>query len=178
LHNHISIKLFDEPISETWDFPNLWAKNAASRKAVALPGPARGIVRGHTVGVDLDAMRKVIAGTKYLYIWGWAEYRDVFPETPQHVTRFAVQVAYVNVSAGRDSNFSMLVHTSGKKIDHKADKQPIDDIFQALADVGSEKFGRAIASLKKIASSLYDQATMERIVDYIVVNRSRYIASL
>ena len=50
------------------------------------------------------------------------------------VYRFLVRVAFMNVSAGRDDNFSMLVHTSGKKIDHRADKQPIDDVFNALAD--------------------------------------------
>jgi hypothetical protein len=28
-------------------------------------------------------------GRKFLYLWGWARYNDVFPNTPQHVTRFA-----------------------------------------------------------------------------------------
>lgn len=28
------------------------------------------------------------AGTKFIYLWGWARYSDVFPDTPQHVTRF------------------------------------------------------------------------------------------
>lgn len=30
----------------------------------------------------------VQAGRKYLYLWGWARYNDVFPGTPQHITRF------------------------------------------------------------------------------------------
>ncbi len=32
----------------------------------------------------------ISAGGKYLYIWGRAEYRDVFPETPLHITKFCV----------------------------------------------------------------------------------------
>ena len=31
---------------------------------------------------------EVIAGKKILYLWGWARYHDVFPDTPQHITRF------------------------------------------------------------------------------------------
>jgi len=27
-------------------------------------------------------------GQKYVYIWGWARYSDVFPDTPVHLTRF------------------------------------------------------------------------------------------
>jgi hypothetical protein len=30
----------------------------------------------------------VQAGTKFLYVWGWARYNDVFPKTAQHITRF------------------------------------------------------------------------------------------
>lgn len=28
------------------------------------------------------------AGRKFIYLWGWARYSDVFPETKQHITRF------------------------------------------------------------------------------------------
>ena len=31
-------------------------------------------------------------GRKFLYFWGWARYFDVFPDTPQHITRFCWQV--------------------------------------------------------------------------------------
>ena len=34
----------------------------------------------------------VQANRKFLYLWGWARYYDVFPETPQHVTRFCWQI--------------------------------------------------------------------------------------
>lgn len=33
-------------------------------------------------------IKDVQAGTKFLYLWGWARYRDVFPNTPEHITRF------------------------------------------------------------------------------------------
>ena len=27
-------------------------------------------------------------GRKFIYLWGWAKYFDVFPRTPEHITRF------------------------------------------------------------------------------------------
>ncbi|EGP09858.1 DNA helicase [Bradyrhizobiaceae bacterium SG-6C] len=90
------------------------------------------------------------------------------------VLRFLVSVAHINVSAGRDENFSMLVHTSGKKIDHKADKKPIEDVFNALADVNSSKFGTVVGQLRKIAEKKHEPAHVERILDYIVTNRNTY----
>ncbi|HEY7246953.1 MAG TPA: hypothetical protein VH678_24025 [Xanthobacteraceae bacterium] len=32
------------------------------------------------------------AGKKFLYLWGWVRYWDVFPKTPQHITRFCWQI--------------------------------------------------------------------------------------
>lgn len=34
----------------------------------------------------------VIAGHKFLYLWGWARYFDVFPGTQEHITRFCFQI--------------------------------------------------------------------------------------
>jgi hypothetical protein len=92
----------------------------------------------------------------------------------QAVYRFLVRVAYINIVSGRDDKFSMLVHTSGKMIDHRADKKPIEDIFQALADVNSPKFSKAVHELRKAAEKFYDAADVERILDYVVANRSVY----
>jgi hypothetical protein len=93
----------------------------------------------------------------------------------QAVLRFLISVAHINLTKGAtEENFCMLVHTSGKKIDHKADKKPIDDVFADLADVNGRDFPRVIAQLKALAGSQYDEAHTQRILDYIVVNRSRF----
>jgi hypothetical protein len=90
------------------------------------------------------------------------------------VYRFLVRVAYINVTAAREDNFSMLVHTSAMKIDHKADKKPIDDVFVALADVNSQKFAKAVVEIKSIAEAIYGNTSAERILDYIVANKDRF----
>jgi hypothetical protein len=90
------------------------------------------------------------------------------------VYRFLVRVAFININATHEENFSMLVHTSGKKIDHKADKKPIDDVFQSLVEVNSQKFIKAVTDLKATASTLYGAEQSERILDYIVANKDRF----
>jgi hypothetical protein len=97
------------------------------------------------------------------------------PSYLQHaVYRFLVRVAYINTVSGRDDKFSMLVHTSGKTIDHRADKRPIEDVFQALADVDSPKFAKAILELRSAAERFYQAPDVERILEYVVANRSVY----
>lgn len=95
MQNHINIKLFDGSLPNDWGFPDLWATNIAveDRLPVPLGCAPKGTVRGQAVGVSVDQMKEVIAGTKWLYMWGWASYSDVFPGTMLHVTRFAVQIA-------------------------------------------------------------------------------------
>jgi hypothetical protein len=90
------------------------------------------------------------------------------------VYRFLVRVAFINLSGAHEDNFSMLVHTSGKKIDHKADKKPIDDVFQNLADVSAPKFIRTATELKATDTSLYGSDQAERILDYIIANKDRF----
>jgi hypothetical protein len=46
--------------------------------APALPDPA----------ITPQDIVEVQAGRKFLYLWGWAKYFDVFPNTPERITRF------------------------------------------------------------------------------------------
>lgn len=77
------------------------------------------------------------------------------------IFRFLVRVAALNLGTETDENFSMLIHTSGKKLDHRSDKRPIDDVMNTLSDVRSKKFETYMRDLGKIAAKLYgeEQAT-------------------
>jgi hypothetical protein len=94
MHNHINIRIFDGPLPRDWDFPDSWPANTpvADRRPTPLGAPPKGTVRGQSVGISVDQMRDIVSGSKQLYMWGWAIYNDVFPNTVQHVTRFAVQI--------------------------------------------------------------------------------------
>ena len=82
------------------------------------------------------------------------------------IFRFLVRAAALNLSNGSDENFSMLIHTSGKKLDHKSDKKPIDDVMNALSDTHSKKFEDYTHEISKIASSLYPEQA-DGILSYI-----------
>jgi hypothetical protein len=98
-------------------------------------------------------------------------------DDPKHLRkalfRFLVHVAYVNLNSEREENYSMLVHTSGIKLDHRADKKPIDDVFRVLSDSSSIKFTSYATEIKEIAEDVYSSANADRILDYIIVNRTR-----
>jgi hypothetical protein len=82
--------------------------------------------------------------------------------------RFMIRVAAINLEKGYDENFSMLVHTSGKKVDHKLDKKPIDDVLNALSNVHSSKFESYALVIKQLAEKLYGEERATRILNYIV----------
>ncbi|QPF95416.1 DEAD/DEAH box helicase family protein [Bradyrhizobium commune] len=86
------------------------------------------------------------------------------------IFRFLVRVAALNLGSSADENYSMLIHTSGKKLDHKSDKKPVDDVMNALSDVHSKKFEDYAHQIGRIASSLYGDQQAERILGYIVRN--------
>ncbi len=88
--------------------------------------------------------------------------------------RFMATVAFINLNSPTAENYSMLVHTSGKKVDHKRDKEPVDDVFQSLSDTGSHKFPRYAEALKLQAERLFGVDNANEIIDYVIKNRSKY----
>jgi hypothetical protein len=73
----------------------------------------------------------VQAGRKFIYVWGWIKYFDVFPKTPQHITRYCWQVdpigdplTFVPNTAGQPPTpgtltFSTIHHAEGNCIDEE-----------------------------------------------------------
>ncbi len=80
-----------------------------------------------------------------------------------------MRASALNLTNGSDENLSMLIHTSGKKLDHKSDKKPIDDVMNALSDVHSKRFEDYTHEIGKIAALLYPQQA-DAITGYIVKN--------
>jgi hypothetical protein len=38
--------------------------------------------------ISAQDIADAIAVRKYIYLWGWVRYRDVFPGTPKHISKF------------------------------------------------------------------------------------------
>jgi hypothetical protein len=62
-----------------------------SKKIPIFAGP-KATFGGSFIGKTGDELAEVKAGTKFFYMWGEARYRDIFVDTPEHITRFAYQV--------------------------------------------------------------------------------------
>ena len=56
---------------------------------------------------------------------------DDFRHERSALLRFMINAAHLNLTNKEEKNYSLLVHTSGKKIDHKADLENIRKIFSA-----------------------------------------------
>jgi hypothetical protein len=88
LEIHTNCELRNSPLADRFDFNyattnvggGLLGPKAASNGGVAPNYPFAAITPQDIADVQ--------AGVKFLYLWGFAKYNDVFPGTPRHITRF------------------------------------------------------------------------------------------
>lgn len=87
---------------------------------------------------------------------------------------FLVGVAYLNSREGEtEQNYSMLIHTSGKRVDHKADWYVFDNTVAMLIDRDSAQFDRYVKEIWEIAESRHGQDRADNLTTYILDNISR-----
>jgi hypothetical protein len=85
-----------------------------------------------------------------------------------------VNVAYLNGYVNEtETNYSMLVHTSGKKVDHKSDWATVQDTLASLVDHNSKKFDHYVQDIWKLAKDRYSDADPDKLTSYLVENVSR-----
>jgi len=87
--------------------------------------------------------------------------------------RFMLTVAYLNLHSPVERNYSMLIHTSGKKVDHQSDWKAIHSALDILRNKDSDKFERYVRRIWEIAGSLYPDADPEKLAAYVLENISR-----
>ena len=91
LYNHVSCRAFPSEPPANFDFPDLWEENATPGAVALMLGP-KSTLRGRRIHIPVEDLIAVAAGTRQIYMWGWAEYDDVFEGTDRHRTEFCVQV--------------------------------------------------------------------------------------
>jgi hypothetical protein len=85
---NVNWALRDDPLPEGFDFPFV------AQHGFTLIGAHQSVGASNAVILD-DDLLLVQSGTKYFYIWGVVNYRDVFPGTPERVTEFCAQISRV-----------------------------------------------------------------------------------
>lgn len=120
---------------------------------------------GQDVFFPLD--KKVPCRLKYLQQGGNPE------EARDALVRFLVTVAFLKVVNEKEKNYTMLVHTSGKKSDHEADRVTIEEAVHALTEIEGPEFVALVARVHATAQELYPAADADDLTGYVVENASR-----
>ena len=97
-------------------------------------------------------------------------------DNPQHLrnalTRFVVNVAYLNLTSGKEEeNYCMLVHTSGLRDDHDTDKKIVEKFFEELEDKDNKNHLKRYEAVEKDAARYAIDSS--KIVEYVYRNRAR-----
>lgn len=88
---------------------------------------------------------------------------------------FLVSVAHLNTREGaHEQNYSILIHTSGKRVDHKADWYIFDQTVASLIDHNSTAFDRHVKEIWELAASRHGADMADRLTRYVLDNISRY----
>jgi hypothetical protein len=95
-------------------------------------------------------------------------------EAEDALVRFLVTSAYLNTHKNKtENNYSMLVHTSGKKKDHEDDRVAIEKSIHALIDHTKNAFDRLVTKVHAEAQKLYPKGDADKITTYVVENAGR-----
>lgn len=120
--------------------------------------------------IDIDTIG--ISGLKYKLCL-MTEKNDDGSHERAALFRFMINAAHLNLTSSEEKNYSFLMHTSGKKIDHKTDLESIRKIFSALSDQKSKKFEKYLKEIWDLAKSMYLDVSANDITRYVLVNISR-----
>jgi hypothetical protein len=93
------------------------------------------------------------------------------------LARFLATVAHLNLELiaqqKPEKNFTFLMHTSGKMLDHDADRQAISNAMTALVAGSGKKFASFAAEVHQAACDLYPQDDPLKVTGYVIGNASR-----
>lgn len=134
--------------------------------------------------VDFPPHSKYTGQDTFFPIEGEIDYiRTLLPDTgadPKYARQalfgFMVNAAYLNLYGhlNVEKNYSMLVHTSGKKVDHKSDWSVMNDTLNALVKKDSKNFPTYVEYIWGLAKSRFSDADPDRITNFILDNITRH----
>ncbi|WP_374411616.1 Z1 domain-containing protein [Novosphingobium colocasiae] len=134
--------------------------------------------------VDFPPHSKYTGQDTFFPIEGEIEYiRTLLPDAgddPKYARQalfgFMVNAAYLNLYGhpNTEKNYSMLVHTSGKKVDHRSDWTVMNDTLNALVKKDSKNFPAYVEYIWKLANNRFNDADPDRITNFILGNITRH----
>ena len=95
-----NLQLYTRIFVEEFDIPATFPFSVEGDLPITIAGPGS-IIQGSPVGRSAADIASSQAGELFIYIWGWARYRDVFENTPEHVTKFCWRLNLIGDSYRR-----------------------------------------------------------------------------
>jgi len=86
LFNHVSWRKFVGEMPADFNFPDVQQPRTIQEQTRLFLGP-KATINGETVAIPTADLLESAAGTARVYVWGWAEYDDVFSDTNAHHCR-------------------------------------------------------------------------------------------
>ncbi len=192
LKNHAKIVVIDDEAD--YATPNAKINQGTKTKINELVGKLIG-ENGHYIGVTATPARLNLNNTLENDTAKWVRFKSHSKYTGQDVffplnkkvsyrrtlltqgvsalearaalVRFLVTVAYLNSHVnGKEQNYTMLVHTSGKRQDHESDRVMIEQSVQALIDTEGDDFGVLVTQVHQAAQELYPDADADLLTEY------------
>jgi len=93
----VSWARFTAPVADNYTFNDRGEKTGDSATII----PPRGRVSTTVFTLDFEHAVSIMQRSAFTYIWGWAEYSDIFPGTARRRTEFCVQVLVSQIGDNR-----------------------------------------------------------------------------
>jgi hypothetical protein len=127
----------------------------------------------HSNYVGQDIFFPVNLDNLQFQIWFLPDTGDAPRYLRDALFRFLIRVAYLNAFINTEErNYSLLVHTSGRKDDHNVDFKQVVKTFEALCDGKNKDHGAYYKTIWEFSTALYGDKVND-IVKYILSNCDR-----
>lgn len=123
--NHISFAVFDRPIDLGFEFSDYGDPEVGH----TMIGP-KAIMHAAHIDVPVDVLEKVRNGEVHAYIWGWADYNDMFPSTDRHRSEFCVELVVHGDARTENCHFVFRQHRQHNGFDNECLRKPRPYIAQ------------------------------------------------
>lgn len=94
-NSHVSWNTFKGDMPKNFKFPDYWSKGESKENTESFIGPDASIFQ--QAYIPKENIDLIAAGKYTVYVWGWAEYGDIFENT-KHRTEFCIKVIAISMA--------------------------------------------------------------------------------
>jgi hypothetical protein len=89
---HVSSQYFPAGLPREFSFPDWWSLNAEAHINTPVTAGPHGEAGIEAAPIPANEVGALLSRRTRLYFWGWAKYHDIFEGTPEHITKFCMEL--------------------------------------------------------------------------------------